>query len=75
MVRVLIITIGIVLDIWLLHQIWIAEKNLRTTSEKLLWTLLILLFHVITVAVYIFLDTTNNSNENNNDNENTTIYM
>lgn len=75
MVRVLVITICVILDIWLLHQIWIAERHLRTTTEKLLWTLLTLLFHAITVAVYIFLDTTNNgNNENKNDNDKT-IYM
>ena len=68
MLRVIIITICAVLDIWLLHQIWVAEK-------QLLWTLLILLFHVITVAVYIFLDTTGNNNDKNNDDEGTTIYM
>lgn len=58
MLRVIIIVLCIILDIWLLQQIWIAEKNLRTTNEKLFWTLMILLFHVVTVAVYIFLDTT-----------------
>lgn len=58
MLRVIIIAICIVCDIWLLHQIWIEEKNLRSTSEKLLWTAMVLLFQVITVAVYIFLDTT-----------------
>ena len=64
MVRVLIITICIVCDVWFLHQIWIAERNLRSTSVKLLWTLLVLLFHVITVAIYIFLDTTGENNSN-----------
>jgi len=58
MVRVLIITLCVVLDIWLLHQIWVAEKNKRKTNEKLLWTITTLLFHVAAVAVYIFLDTT-----------------
>lgn len=74
MVRVLIIILCVICDIWLLQQIWIAEKNLRTTSEKLLWTALILLFHVVTVAIYIFFDTTNNSKNDDNEN-NTTIYM
>lgn len=73
MVRVLIITICVILDIWLLHQIWIAEKNLRSTSEKLLWSAMILLFHVFTVAIYIFLDTTHT--HNNKDDDGTTIYM
>ncbi|MCQ2959846.1 MAG: hypothetical protein MJ198_06635 [Bacteroidales bacterium] len=74
MVRVLIITLCIVCDIWLLHQIWVAEKNMRSTSEKLLWSAMILFFHVVTVAIYIFLDTTNTNNKDKDD-ENTTIYM
>lgn len=75
MLRVLIITICVVCDLWLLHQIWIAEKNLRSTSEKLLWSAMTILFHVITVAIYIFLDTTNNSNNQNDSNGNQTIYL
>ncbi len=74
MVRVLIIVICAVCDIWLLHQIWIAERSLRNASEKLLWTIFTLVFHVVAVAVYIFLDTTGNKNSNQDD-SNTTIYM
>ena len=74
MVRVLIFTICAVCDIWLLYQIWRAERNLRTTTEKLLWTVFTLFFHVIAVGVYIFLDTSDNSN-NKQDVNNTTIYL
>lgn len=63
MLRVIIIVLCVVLDIWLLQQIWISEKNLRTTNEKLFWTLMILLFHVVTVAIYIFLDTNGKDND------------
>ena len=68
MVRVIIISLCVVMDIWLLHQIWVAEKSLRTTSEKLLWTIATLLFHVATVAVYIFLDTTSSGEKKEDDN-------
>ncbi|MCQ2604966.1 MAG: hypothetical protein MJ204_00290 [Bacteroidales bacterium] len=68
MVRVLVITICVVLDVWLLHQIWVEEKHLRTKSEKLLWTIGILLTHAIASAVYIFLDTTKDNNNENTEN-------
>ncbi|MBO7055512.1 MAG: hypothetical protein J6V74_06560 [Bacteroidales bacterium] len=68
MVRVLIISLCVVLDIWLLHQIWVAEKNKRKTNEKLLWTITTLLFHVAAVAVYIFLDTTGSDEKKEDDN-------
>lgn len=68
MVRVLVITLCIVLDVWLLHQIWVEERHLRTKSEKLLWTIGILLTHAIATAVYIFLDTTKDSNGNDTEN-------
>ncbi len=70
MVRVLVITICIVLDVWLLHQIWVEERHLRSKSEKLIWTIGILFTHAIAAAVYIFLDTTKNNDNENSENNN-----
>lgn len=52
--------------IYVLYQIWIVEKNNKSKEEKLLWTLLALLFSVITAGIYYFLEKDKfNNNEKN----------
>ncbi|HOS85417.1 MAG TPA: PLDc N-terminal domain-containing protein [Bacteroidales bacterium] len=42
--------------IYVLYQIWIVEKHNKSKEEKLLWTLLALLFSFITAGIYYFLE-------------------
>ncbi|HON53412.1 MAG TPA: PLDc N-terminal domain-containing protein [Bacteroidales bacterium] len=58
--------LAIAAAIYVLYQIWIVEKNNKSKEEKLLWTLLALLFSVITAGIYYFLEKDKfNNNEKN----------
>ncbi|MDR2962265.1 MAG: hypothetical protein LBU90_01270 [Bacteroidales bacterium] len=71
MARLLLILI-VLCAAWVIYQVWVVEKDTRTKEEKLLWTLLALLFSVITAGIFFFLEkekNTNTTNEKPNDHE------
>ena len=51
--------------IYVIYQIWVVEKDKKTKEEKLLWTLLALLFSIITAGIYYFLEKGKNNNKDN----------
>jgi prolipoprotein diacylglyceryltransferase len=51
--------------IYVIYQIWVIEKDKKTKEEKLLWTLLALLFSIITAGIYYFLEKDKNNNKDN----------
>lgn len=58
--------IAIIAAAYVLYQIWIVEKHTKSKEEKLLWTLLALLFSVITAAIYYFLEKDKTKNNDTN---------
>ncbi len=42
--------------VWVIYQIWVVEKNTKSKEEKLLWTLLALLFSIVTAGIFFFLE-------------------
>lgn len=55
--------LALVCAFYVLYQIWIVEKNKRSNEEKLLWTLLALLFNIITAVIFYVFERKNTHND------------
>jgi len=54
MVSVLLKLVGLVCAIWVIYEVWANNKKL-TTGMKVLWTVLAVVFSIITAIVYWFM--------------------
>lgn len=46
--------IGIICAVWVIYDVWTHHKKMKDT-EKIVWTVLAILFSIITAIVYYFL--------------------